>query len=89
MYKLEGKLKAKSETKQVSEKFKVMDIILVTLDEKYPQEIKLQVANDKINQFDFIAIDEPIEVTFDLRGREFKGNHYNTINVLNCESKLF
>lgn len=89
MYKIEGKLKSKSDTKQVSDKFKVMDIILVTLDEKYPQEIKLQVSNDKINQFDFIAIHEPIEVTFELRGREFKGNHYNTINVLSCESKLF
>jgi len=48
MYKLKGKLIHKGDAKQVSEKFRVMDFVIETPDEKYPQKVQFQAANDRI-----------------------------------------
>ena len=76
-------------TKQVSEKFRVQEFILKVGDDKYPQEVKFQLVNDNIDLLDFIQVNEQVEVTFELRGREYNGTHYVTLNALKVTSKLF
>ena len=75
--------------KQVSEKFKIQEFILKVGDDKYPQEVKFQLINDNIDLLDFIQVNEQVEVTFELRGREYNGTHYVTLNALKVISKLF
>ena len=75
--------------KQVSEKFKVQEFILKVGNDKYPQEVKFQLVNDNIDLLDFIQVNEQVEVTFELRGREYNGTHYVTLNALKVISKLF
>jgi len=75
--------------KQVSEKFRVQEFILKVGDDKYPQEVKFQLVNDNIDLLDFIQVNEQVEVTFELRGREYNGTHYVTLNALKVISKLF
>jgi hypothetical protein len=75
--------------KQVSEKFKIQEFILKVGDDKYPQEVKFQLVNDNVDLLDFIQVNEQVEVTFELRGREYNGTHYVSLNALKVISKLF
>jgi len=75
--------------KQVSEKFRVQEFILKVGVDKYPQEVKFQLVNDNIDLLDFIQVNEQVEVTFELRGREYNGTHYVSLNALKVISKLF
>ena len=87
----EGAIISKLPPKQVSEKFKVQEFILRVgqPEDKYPQEIKFQLVNDNIDLLDFIQVNDVVEVTFDLRGREYNGTHYVTLNATKVISKLF
>jgi hypothetical protein len=89
MYKVKGKLIHKGDAKQVSEKFRVMDFVIETPDEKYPQKVQFQAANDRIQDVNMLAIGEEVELSFDLRGREYNGKYYNTLNAYKIESTLF
>jgi len=88
-HKLKGKLILKSEPKQISEKFRVMDFVIQTPDEKYPQSIQFQLLNDRIQEMDNFTIGEELEVTFDIRGREYNGKYYNSLNAYKIESSIF
>jgi hypothetical protein len=87
----EGAIINKLPAKQVSEKFKVQEFILRVgqPEDKYPQEVKFQLVNDNIDLLDFIQVNDTVEVTFDLRGREYNGTHYVTLNATKVISKLF
>jgi hypothetical protein len=84
-----GAIINKLPAKQVSEKFRVQEFILKVGDDKYPQEVKFQLVNDNIDLLDFIQVNEQVEVTFELRGREYNGTHYVSLNALKVISKLF
>jgi hypothetical protein len=86
-----GAIINKLPAKQVSEKFRVQEFILKVgkPDDKYPQEVKFQLVNDNIDLLDFIQVNEQVEVTFELRGREYNGTHYVSLNALKVISKLF
>jgi hypothetical protein len=88
-YKAKGKLILKSEPKQITDKFRVMDFVIQTPDEKYPQSIQFQVMNDRIQEMDKFTIGEEVEVSFDVRGREHNGKYYNTLNAYKVESSIF
>ena len=87
----QGAIINKLPAKQVSEKFKVQEFILRVgqPEDKYPQEVKFQLVNDNIDLLDFIQVNDVVEVTFDLRGREYNGTHYVTLNATKVISKLF
>lgn len=88
-FKLEGAIINKLPAKQVSETFRIQEFILKVGDDKYPQEVKFQLVNDKIYLLDFIQVNDTVELVFELRGRAYKETHYNTLNVLEVKSKLF
>ena len=88
-YKAKGKLILKSEPRQITDKFRVMDFVIQTPDEKYPQSIQFQVMNDRIQEIDKFTIGEEVEVSFDVRGREHNGKYYNTLNAFKIESSIF
>ena len=88
-YKAKGKLILKSEPRQITDKFRVMDFVIQTPDEKYPQSIQFQVMNDRIQEMDKFTTGEEVEVTFDHRGREHNGKYYNTLNAYKIESSIF
>jgi single-strand DNA-binding protein len=88
-HKLKGKLILKSEPRQISEKFRVMDFVIETQYEKYHQKIQLQILNDRIAEMDKYSLGEELEVSFDIRGREYNGKYYNSLNAYKVESSIF
>lgn len=83
--KVKGTIKLVGETKQVSAKFQTREIVLVT-DEKYPQHIPFQLSQDKVSLADNLKAGEVVELSFNLRGREWKSpqgevKHFLTLDV--------
>ena len=81
--KVTGKIHFVGQVKQVSDKFKSKDVVLLT-DEKYPQYINIQFTQDKTELVSQNDKGQQVEVSINLRGREWKSptgeiKYFNTI----------
>jgi glucan biosynthesis protein len=54
--------------------------IVVTTDETYPQDIAVDFMGDKVNQINNFQVGNPIVAHINLRGNEYNGKYYNSIN---------
>ncbi len=82
MYSLKGELKVISETRQVSEKFKLREFVLVDDSSQYPQTIQFQSCQDSCGLLDAHKVGDMVEVFFNLRGREWT-NPQGEVKVFN------
>tara|TARA_R110002051_G_scaffold323593_1_gene417734 strand:+ start:1224 stop:1514 length:291 start_codon:yes stop_codon:yes gene_type:complete len=71
MYTLKGEIKTIKETQIVSDKFKKRDFVITDASGQYPQVIAFQMAQDKCDQLDNFNTGDMVEVSFNLRGREW------------------
>lgn len=90
MFKLSGTLKVKNDTVQVSEKFSKREFVLTDASGMYPQDILFQLTQDKCNLLDAVNINDQIEVSFNLRGREWTSpqgevRYFNTLDAWRIE----
>jgi hypothetical protein len=81
--KVTGKIHFVGQLRQVSDKFKSKDVVLLT-DDKYPQHISIQFTQDKTELISQVNIGDQVEVSINLRGREWKSptgeiKYFNTI----------
>ncbi len=80
MYELEGKVKEVFEEKTFGSGFRKKEFV-VTTEGKYPQDIKFECVQDKIDQLDGVSADDTVSVKFDIRGREWKGNYFVNLSA--------
>jgi len=66
-----GILKVKSNTQQVSDKFKKREFVITDNSSQYPQHISFQLVQDKCAIIDQYNVGDEIKVHFNLRGREW------------------
>ena len=52
-----------------------------TAEEKYPQEIKLEAVKADCDRLDEFEIGDEITVGFNLRGNEYNGKHYVSLQA--------
>lgn len=84
---VEGKLHIKFDTVQVSEKFAKRDFVIELQDNPlYPQYVLLQLTQDKTGLLDGHNVGDKLEVTFNLRGREWVSpqgecKYFNTLEA--------
>jgi hypothetical protein len=71
MFKLKGNLKVVNVTTQVSEKFSKREFVLTTTEDIYPQDVQFQLSQDKCLLLDGYNVGDELEVSFNLRGREW------------------
>ena len=71
MYKLAGTVKVVNPTVQVSEKFSKREFVISDTSGMYPQDILFQLTQDKCTLLDGVSVNDQIEVSFNLRGREW------------------
>ena len=97
--KVTGRIHFVGALRVVSEKFKSKDVVLLT-DEKFPQYITIQFTQDKTELLTQNNIGEQVEVSINLKGREWKSpqgeiKYFNTIEgwqineVQNFEAQKF
>jgi len=84
---IEGKLHKKEDTTQVSESFSKRDFVVEYVDNPlYPQYITFQLIKDRCSLIDSFEVGDSIEVTFNLRGREWTSpqgekKYFNTLEA--------
>ena len=71
MFKLIGTVKVLNPTVQVSEKFAKREFVITETSSMYPQDISFQATQDKCSMLDAIQPNDQVEVSFNLRGREW------------------
>ena len=80
-----GKLYRKFDTESKSEKFQVREFVIETMDGNYAQFIKFQLAQERCPLIDGYTEGEDIKVHFDLRGREWQGKFFTSLNCWRLE----
>lgn len=83
MYTLKGTITAIKPTQQISDKFSKREIV-VNDNSRYPQEILFQFTNDNCMVLDSYKVGQDVEVSFNLRGREWTSpqgevKYFNTL----------
>lgn len=84
---IEGKLHAKFDAQQVSDSFKKRDFTVEFVDNPvYPQYITFQLVGDRTSLIDAFQVGDKLEVTFNLRGREWvspqgEKKYFNTLEA--------
>jgi hypothetical protein len=78
---IKGAIKLINPIKVISDKFSVREFVVTTLDAKYPQDILFQTINDKMDVLESLGVGQQVEVSYNVRGREFNGRYYNTLDA--------
>jgi hypothetical protein len=70
--KITGKLYAKMELQQVTASFRKREFVVEYAENPmYPQLVKFEASQDRCEMLDKINVGDQVEVTFNLRGREW------------------
>lgn len=90
MFTLNGILKVKNDTQQVSEKFKKREFVVTDASGMYPQDILFQLTQERTDQLDPVNVNDTINVSFNLRGREWTSptgevKYFNSLDVWKIE----
>jgi hypothetical protein len=82
---IKGAIKLINPIKVISDKFSVREFVITTPDAKYPQDILFQTINDKMDVLETLGVGQQVEVSYNVRGREFNGRYYNTLDAWKVE----
>jgi len=90
MFKLTGAVKVIKDTVQVTEKFSKREFVINDTSSMYPQDILFQAVQDKCSMMDGIGEGQMVEVSFNLRGREWTSpqgevKYFNTLDAWRIE----
>jgi hypothetical protein len=78
--KAKGTIHLLGEARQVSEKMNIREFVL-SIGDKYPQLVQFQAVNERVMFLENAAPGMECEVKFDLRGREYNGKFYVSLNA--------
>lgn len=86
MFKITGTLKVKNDTVVVSDKFSKRAFVINDNAPQYPQDIEFQLTQDKCSLLDSVNVNDIIDVSFNLRGREWTNpqGEVKYFNSLDC-----
>jgi single-strand DNA-binding protein len=86
--KAKGTIHHIGEARQVSDKMNLKEFVL-SIGDKYPQLVQFQAVNERVKFLDGAKVGQECEVKFDLRGREYNGKYYVSLNAwdIRIESK--
>ena len=90
MFKLTGTLKVINDTQQVTEKFSKREFVVTESSSMYPQDILFQAVQDKCSMLDGYHTGDQVEVSFNLRGREWTSpqgeiKYFNSLDAWRIE----
>ena len=71
-----GKLIIINETQTFSSGFCKREFVIETIEDKYPQQIKLEAIKERCDTFDNIPLGSILTVDFNIRGNEYQGKYY-------------
>jgi hypothetical protein len=89
-FQLTGKLKKIDPIVKVSEKFSKREFVITDESSQYPQDILFQSVQDKCSLLDTFNVGDTVQVSFNLRGREWTSpqnevKYFNTLEAWRIE----
>ena len=84
---IKGAIKLINPVKVISDKFSVREFVITTAD-KYPQEVIFQTVNDKMDIIAPYGQGQEVTVSFNVRGREYNGKYYNTLDAYKVQGEV-
>lgn len=76
MYEASGKIKMIGDIQSFASGFTKREFVVTTAHDKYPQDIKFDLVKDKCSVLDSFKPGDDVQVSFDVRGREYNGKYY-------------
>lgn len=83
--KLSGTVYAIEAPVQISEKLTKRNFVVTTGD-KYPETVAFEMLNDKCDLADGFTVGQQVEVSFNVRGREYNGKFYTNLAAWKIEA---
>lgn len=74
-----GKVHLLEGTEQVTEKFRKRLIVVSDGHAEYPQLVPFNFVQDNVSKLDKVKEGDEVEITYELRGREYNGKYYSDI----------
>ena len=74
-YEIEGSIKAIMDTQTFGSGFTKREFVITT-EEKFPQDVKLETIKDKTSLLDRFSEGQRVKASFNIRGNEYKGKYY-------------
>tara|TARA_R110000782_G_scaffold3171_4_gene11781 strand:- start:3667 stop:4005 length:339 start_codon:yes stop_codon:yes gene_type:complete len=79
---LTGTIKLIGEVQTFDSGFKKVEFVLTTNDEKYPQDVKFDISQDKVDDFlKYNKVGSSVDVSFNVRGNEYKDKYYVNLSA--------
>lgn len=76
MYELSGTVKEIFEEQTFGSGFNKREFVVTDGADKYPQDIKFECVKEKVELVNKLNKGDKVKVTFDIRGREWKGSYF-------------
>jgi single-strand DNA-binding protein len=81
-----GTVKAITDVRNISDKFRIRTVVLSDTNEKYPQEIEFQATNERMGLLDGVKVGDVLDIDYNLRGRGREGKdgvtrYYNQLDI--------
>ena len=74
---LTGTIKLIGEKQTFDSGFQKVEFVVTTNDEKYPQDVKFEIVQDKVDDFlKYNKVGASVDVSFNVRGNEYKDKYY-------------
>lgn len=74
-YEIKGNIKKIMQPQVFESGFKKQQFVITT-DEKFPQDVKLELTKEKTELLDPLEEGNRVDVSFNIRGNEYKGKYY-------------
>ena len=79
---LNGTIKLIGEKQVFDSGFQKVEFVLTTNDEKYPQDVKFEIVQDKVDDFlKYNKVGSVVDVDFNVRGNEYKDKYYVSLTA--------
>ena len=80
-FEIEGNIKLIMDTLTLGSGFTKREFVVTIGDDRYPQDIKMEVVKDKTSLLDKYKAGQRVKIGFDLRGNEHNGRYYVTVQA--------
>lgn len=84
-FEIVGKMYKKFAAESKSPTFQAREFVIEVMDGNYPQMVKFQLLQERCQLLDSYNEGEEVKVHFDLRGREWQGKFFTTLNCWRLE----
>jgi single-strand DNA-binding protein len=84
--KIEGTIVKIFEREAVTATFSKREFVIEVPDGNYPQMVKFQMTQDRCDVLDRFSEGQTVTVHFNLRGREWQGKYFNSLDAWKIEA---